>query len=190
MSTQDSNNPQHNPGGSSAGGYGQQGYGQPQQGFPQQGYGQPQQGGYPQQGYGQPQQQYGQPQGYPQQPQKAPRKPAEDGDLGNLADISFRNGATEGAAKITWLAIIALATFRFIAHTISAFLSIDKDKPDYERGMITNHATDRNVYGGGAGGAMELFYGLLELGVIILVSRLLIELCVNVARIARQRRNA
>lgn len=141
-------------------GGGQQGYGN--QGYQQQGY----QQGYPQQG------EQGQQPGGGFAPQQSGS--GEPGPADLFTDIGFTKSLTGRIASLTFLVVVVWAVLRFISTLANAWGSQDFG------------GTDVRNYGG-----FEAFMISLEaLGFLVLtvaVARLLLELCVNVSRLATKR---
>lgn len=159
---------------SSAAGYGQSGqqsyggeqsssYGQSQQGYGQGDYGQ--QSNQP--SYGAPAQQsngggFGTP------------KAAGEGIGALFSDLKFTKSLTEGLAQLTFLGVLVWAVLNFLANTIHNFGSTD-----FGGAEVKNMGTFDAV--------MSLFADLVWLVLVVAIARILLELAVNVAKIAKKR---
>lgn len=185
-------NPQYGggqqPGGYGAsGGHGQQSLGQDysnnQESGPQTGPNQgsaPGQGSYGNQGYPQQGYQQGPPQG-PQGPQSGGRPPqssgsGEPGPADLFTDIGFTKSLTSRIASLTFLVVVIWAVLRFVRVLAEAWGSAGTT---YNGVSVRRH------------GGFEAFMMSLEaIGFLVLtvaLARLLLELCVNVARLANKR---
>lgn len=144
---------------------GQPGYGQsgPQQSLGQ-GFGAQQQGGY---GPGQ------QPDpGYQQQPQQG--MAASNGIADMFSDFGFRKNLTESIASVAFIITVFWAVLDFISVLANAWGSQDFGGTDV-----------RNM--GGFEATMATLSGLVWMIFVVVVSRLIFELCINIARMARSR---
>ncbi|WP_026181253.1 DUF4282 domain-containing protein [Demetria terragena] len=141
-----------------------------QQGYPQQ---PPQQGQHSQQGqHGQHQQGFA-----PQQPyqQAAPSPAAAGNSIGDLfSDFGFRKGLTESIASIAFIITVIWAVLDFVAVMANAWGS-----QDFGDTKVKNM--------GGFEAMMATLSGLVWLVFVVVVARLFFELCINIARMARNR---
>lgn len=150
--------------------------GQPSGGQP--GYGQPSLG----QGFGQQQAGYapgGQPGGPPPQQAAGPYQQPGGGTGGNgiadlFSDFGFRKSLTEAIASLAFLITVVWAILQFVQTVAHAWGSQDFGGNDV-----------KNM--GGFEAMMTTLTGLAWMVFVVVVARLLLELCVNVARLARDR---
>lgn len=144
---------------------GQPGYGQQSLG---QGFGQ-QQGGYSP---------AGQPPPGPQQ-QPAPQQGGAGGNgIADLfSDLGFRKSITESAASIVFVITVIWAVLNFVQTVSHAFGAQVYD----------GNGEGKLKHMGGFESAMTTLTGLVWMIFVIVAARVLLELCVNVARLARNR---
>ena len=95
---------------------------------------------------------------------------------GLFSDLQFKQSLTEKLAQLAFLGVLVYSVLKFLANTIHNFGSTDYGGAD-----VKNMGTFDAV--------MHLFADLVWLVVVVAIARILLELAVNVARIAQRKRD-
>ena len=93
-----------------------------------------------------------------------------------FSDLKFKQSLTENLAQLAFLGVLVYSVLKFLANTIHNFGSTDYGGAD-----VKNMGTFDAV--------MHLLADLVWLVVVVAIARILLELAVNVARIAQRKRD-
>lgn len=101
-------------------------------------------------------------------------KAAGEGIGALFSDLKFTRSLTEGLAQLTFLGVVVWAVLKFLANTIHNFGSTDFGGAD-----LKNMGTFDAV--------MHLFADLVWLVLVVAIVRIVLELAINVAKLAKNR---